>query len=72
MNEENRKKLWSLIQSHGDIIKDKLKPHPYHPRGRNPYAHICTIIKSQYNLSYKEISDEKFSELCNLIKNIKS
>ena len=41
MNEANKKSVWRFIQKHGDFLKDKLKPHPNHPNGRNPYAHIC-------------------------------
>ena len=39
MNEENSKLVWKVIQKHGDYLKDKLMPHPLHPKGRNPYAH---------------------------------
>ena len=26
--------------------------------GRNPYAHICTLIKSHFGCSYKDVEDE--------------
>ena len=71
MNEENRKIIWSLIQKKGDSLKEKLKPHPHHPKGRNPYAHVCSIIKNSFNLSYKDIRDEKIDELIIFIKNIR-
>tara|TARA_B100000287_G_C20663140_1_gene790838 strand:+ start:1818 stop:2036 length:219 start_codon:yes stop_codon:yes gene_type:complete len=71
MNEDNRKKVWKLIQKQGDLIKEKLRPHPHHPKGRNPYAHVCGIIKSYYGLSYKDIEDEKVIELQNFIRNVK-
>ena len=35
MNDNNKKKIWKLIQHHGDQIKNNLKPHPMHPKGRN-------------------------------------
>ena len=71
MNEENRKLVWKVIQKQGDYLKDKLESHPFHPKGRNPYAHICTLIKDNFQESYKDISDEKLDELIGFIKNIK-
>ena len=72
MNEENCKLVWKVIQKQGDYLKDKLKPHPFHPKGRNPYAHICVLIKNYFQESYKDISDERFNELVSFIKNIKN
>ena len=71
MNKENSKLVWKIIQEHGDFLKDKLAPHPFHSKGRNPYAHICVLIKNNFHESYKDISDEKFNELVCFIKNIK-
>ena len=72
MNEENSKLVWKVIQKHGDYLKDKLIPHPLHPKGRNPYAHICQLIKNNFQESYKDISDEKLNKLVSFIKNIKN
>ncbi len=72
MNEENSKLVWKVIQKQGDYLKDKLEPHPFHPKGRNPYAHICTLIKDNFQKSYKDVSDERFNELISFIKNIKN
>ena len=63
MNKENSKIVWKIIQEQGDLLKDKLKPHPFHPKGRNPYAHICALIKDSFQESYKDISDEKVDEI---------
>ena len=63
MNEENKKKLWKLIQKTGDELKGKLPEHPSHPKGRNPYAHIALEIKNHFGMSYNEISDERIPEL---------
>ena len=60
------KKTQTCLESyskHGDYLKDKLEPHPFHPKGRNPYAHICQLIKNNFQESYKDISDEKLNEL---------
>jgi hypothetical protein len=71
MNEENTRLVWKIIQTHGDYLKDKLEPHPFHPKGRNPYAHICLLIKNSFQGSYRDIPDEKLNELVSFIKNIR-
>ena len=70
MNIVNRKILWSLIQKRGDSMKGKLTPDPRHPKGRNPYAHICSSIKEDFGCSYKDIPDEYLKEVYEFIKNI--
>ena len=52
------------------MLVGKLLPHPMHPKGRNPYAHICGIIKNKFGCSYKDIEDEKIDELKEFIENI--
>ena len=70
MNEKNKKKIWGIIQYRGDYLKEKLEPHPNHPKGRNPYAHVCSLITSKYGCSYKDISDKKIGELIEFISKI--
>ena len=48
MTPENKKILWSRILEAGDFLKDKLPPHPSHPKGRNSYAHVALEIKNQF------------------------
>ena len=45
--------------------------HPYHPKGRNPYAHVALCVKNKFNNSYKDIEDEKFNEVTNYIEFLK-
>ena len=45
MNEENRKLIWKFIQETGDKLQPHLKASPFHPKGRNAYAHIAQSIK---------------------------
>ena len=71
MNDNNKKIIWKIIQEKGFSLVGKLPPHPMHPTGRNPYAHICEIIKNKFGFSYKYIGDEKFDELKTFIENIK-
>ena len=63
MNDDNRKYLWSLIQSTGDFLLDKLPEHPNHPKGRNPYAHVALKVKTKFGLSYKDLPDDKLEEV---------
>ena len=63
MNKENSAKLWKLIQETGDYLKDKLPPHPSHPKGRNPYAHVAIEIKNHFEKSYKDIPDSRYDEV---------
>ena len=71
MTPENKKILWSRILEAGDFLKDKLPPHPSHPKGRNPYAHVALEIKNQFGASYKDIEDEKINEVINYIQYIR-
>ena len=70
MNENNKKVIWKIIQEKGDSLVGKLSPHAMHPKGRNPYAHICGVIKSRFGFSYKDIEDKKFDQLKKFIENI--
>ena len=71
MNEDNRRKLWLLIQEAGDYLQGQLPDHPNHPKGRNPYAHIAICVKDKFNASYKDIEDEKFDEVIKYIEFLK-
>jgi len=71
MNEENKKILWSEILKAGDFLKNKLPNHPNHPKGRNPYAHVALEIKSKFQKSYKDLSDDKINDVINYIEFIK-
>ena len=71
MNEDNRRKLWVLIQEAGDYLVGQLPEHPNHPKGRNPYAHVALCVKEKFNVSYKDIPDEKYTEVLNYIEFLK-
>ena len=71
MNEDNRRKLWVLIQEAGHYLLNELPDHPNHPKGRNPYAHVAICVKDHFNLSYKDIPDERFDEVVKYIEFLK-
>ena len=71
MNEDNRRQLWKLIVEAGHYLQGQLPDHPNHPKGRNPYAHVATCVKSKFNASYKDIEDEKFDEVLKYIEFLK-
>ena len=71
MNKENAGKLWKMIQEAGDYLLGQLPDHPNHPKGRNPYAHVAICVKSKFEKSYKDIPDEKFTEVVEYIDFLK-
>ena len=71
MNEDNRRKLWILIQEAGLYLRGQLPSHPNHPKGRNPYAHVALCVKEKFGNSYKNIPDEKFQEVVDYINFLK-
>ena len=71
MNEDNRRKLWVLIQEAGHYLLGQLPNHPNHPKGRNPYAHAALCVKEKFGNSYKDIPDEKFQEVVDYINFLK-
>ena len=71
MNKENASKLWKIIQEAGDYLVGQLPNHPNHPKGRNPYAHVAICVKSKFNVSYKDISDEQYEEVVKYIEYLK-
>ena len=71
MNEENRRKLWTLIQEAGLYLVGQLPSHPNHPKGRNPYAHVALCVKNKFQASYKDIPDTKYNEVVDYINFLK-
>ena len=68
MNKENASKLWKIIQEAGHYLQGQL---PNHPKGRNPYAHVAICVKDKFQMSYKNIDDDKFDEVVQYIEFLK-
>ena len=71
MNKINSKKIWKIIQEAGDYLAGQLPDNPNHPNGRNPYAHVALCVKKKFEVSYKDIPDEKYDEVLNYIEFLK-
>jgi hypothetical protein len=71
MNEEKSRQLWKIIQKAGDYLQGQLPEHPNHPKGRNPYAHVAICVRSKFEKTYKDIPDEKFTEVVEYIEHLK-
>tara|TARA_B100001121_G_scaffold307646_1_gene329608 strand:+ start:2101 stop:2328 length:228 start_codon:yes stop_codon:yes gene_type:complete len=71
MNKKNKKDLWKIIQEAGDYLAGQLPHHPYHPKGRNSYAHVAICVKEKFKASYKDIPDEKFQAVVEYINFLK-
>ena len=71
MNEDNRRQLWKVIVEAGHYLQGQLPDHPNHPKGRNPYAHVAICVKDKFQMSYKDINDDKFDEVIRYIEFLK-
>ena len=71
LNTENAIKIWRLIQLTGDELIGKLPDHPNHPKGRNPYAHVALEIKTYFQMTYKDIPDEKYNDVVKYLEFLK-
>ena len=71
MSPENARKLWKVIQEAGDYLQGQLPDHPSHPKGRIPYAHVAICVKNKFQMSYKDINDDKFGEVVEYIEFLK-
>ena len=71
MSPDKARIIWKLIQEAGDYLQGQLPNHPNHPKGRNPYAHVAICVKEKFEKSYKDIPDEKFTEVVEYIDHLK-
>ena len=71
MSPDKARIIWKMIQEAGDYLLGQLPDHPNHPKGRNPYAHVAICIKDKFQMSYKDIDDNKFDEVIQYIEFLK-
>jgi len=68
MNKQNQKRILNAIHDAASSLSGSLPDHHKHPKGRNPYAHVPTVIRATLGSSYKELSDEYFDAVILIIK----
>ena len=71
MSPDKARIIWKMIQEAGDYLQGQLPDHPNHPKGRNSYAHVAICVKSKFQMSYKDIKDERFDEVVQYIEFLK-
>ena len=71
MSPDKARIIWKMIQEAGDYLQGQLPDHPNHPKGRNPYAHVAICVKDKFQMSYKDINDDKFDEVVQCIEFLK-
>ena len=71
MSEKGKKRVRKAIDEAAKNLEGRLPPSPRHPKGRNPYAHVAICVKSKFQLSYKDIEDDKFDEVVKYIEFLK-
>ena len=71
MSPDKARIIWKMIQEAGDYLQGQLPNHPNHPKGRNPYAHVAICVKNKFQMSYKDIDDNKFGEVAEYIDFLK-
>ena len=67
MSPQNQKMIRDAILLAADNIKGKLPDSPKHPKVRNPYAHIPKVIMSITGSSYKDLTDDYFDIVMEII-----
>ena len=41
------------------FLDRKLPPSSRHPKGRNPTAHVCQMIRTKFGCSYKDVTNKE-------------
>ena len=69
MTPENKNRIRQRLTEAAGKLEGLLPDNPMHPTGRNPYAHIPSVIKNLTGgVSYKNLPDEAFVFIMELIQ----
>jgi len=71
MNAENREVVKAAINIAAGELESKLPWSAQHPAGRNPYAHISSILRKLLGHSYTECNNKDVPAILDLINKIK-
>jgi len=64
---QNQKMIRDAILAAAKNLEGKLPDSSRHPKGRNPYAHIPKVIMSITGSSYKDLTDDYFDIVMEII-----
>ena len=67
MNKKNSAIILERIREEGGNLEGKLPASSKHPQGRNPYAHISSMIKRLLGGSYTDLPDEELPRVLEII-----
>ena len=67
MSPQNQKMIRDAILAAAKNLEGKLPDSSRHPKGRNPYAHIPKVIMSITGSSYKDLTDDYFDIVMEII-----
>ena len=67
MSPDYRKLVQEAVAMAGADLEGKLPPHPVHPAGRNPYAHLYMAIRNRMGCSYKDCEDSDVARILDII-----
>lgn len=67
MTPQNQKMIRDAILAAAKNLEGKLPDSSRHPKGRNPYAHIPKVIMSITGSSYKDLTDDYFDIVMEII-----
>jgi hypothetical protein len=68
MNDKNKKMVREAIDEAAIHLGGKLPASPRHPDGRNPHAHVASVLKSLLGHSYTECEDNVTPTILDIIR----
>lgn len=68
MRQDLRDSLHILIQQAAKQCEGRLPPHPSHPYGRIPVAHIYDVIQGVMEVPARECRDCRYDDLVQIVK----
>jgi hypothetical protein len=72
MNKSNKQIIREAINTAASDMAGKLPESSKHPKGRNPHAHIATVLKAFLGKSYTDCADYKVEYILQLITETKN
>ena len=67
LSEEARSLFLEYVRAKAEELQPKLPPHPFHPKGRNAYAHLFLMLKKRMGRPYAQCSDSELPKMIELV-----